>query len=81
VVKREKATKELNLDLEPTAGAFAIAIAQGQAREYACFGARGDGKTFAALIGMILHAQKHHEAGFPCRYPGSVSRIPFGATN
>jgi hypothetical protein len=57
--------RELNLDLEPVAGAFAKAIAEGTGRELACFGARGDGKTFAALIGMIMHAQRHHQAGYP----------------
>jgi hypothetical protein len=62
---RGKINRELNLDLEPTAGAFAQAIAEGRGRELACFGARGDGKTFAALIGMVMHAQQHHRAGYP----------------
>jgi len=31
----------------------------------AAFGTRGDGKTWGAFGAMIVHAQKHHEAGFP----------------
>ena len=49
-----KATTELNLDLEPIAGAFAKAVSSGQAREIACFGTRGDGKTFDALIAVLF---------------------------
>ena len=56
---------ELNLDLEPVAGAFATAVASGAAREIACFGTRGDGKTFAALVTMIMHAVNHKAAGYP----------------
>jgi hypothetical protein len=40
-------------------------VAQGTAREIACFGARGDGKTWAALWAMVMHAVEHHKAGFP----------------
>ena len=61
--------KELNLDLEPVAGAFAQAVAEGKGREFGCFGTRGDGKTFAALIAMVMHAQLHHQAGFPLPVP------------
>ena len=61
--------KELNLDLEPVAGAFAQAVAEGKGREFGCFGTRGDGKTFAAFIAMVMHAQLHHQAGFPLPFP------------
>lgn len=54
---------ELNLGLKPVAGQFVLEAVQGEAQEVACFGARGDGKTFAALIAMILHAKRHHEEG------------------
>lgn len=60
-----KKKKVLELDLGPTAGKFASAIAEGSAREIAAFGARGDGKTISALIGMVLHASKHEGMGFP----------------
>src|SRR4030095_5510227 len=55
----------LDTKLRPTADAFASAIASGRAREIACFGARGDGKSFAACWGMILHAFAHAAAGHP----------------
>ena len=58
-------TQSVQLDtrLKPTAEAFASAIASGAAREIACSGARGDGKSFAACWGMILHAIEHERAG------------------
>ena len=31
----------------------------------AAFGTRGDGKTWAAMGAMIVHAQQHHERGYP----------------
>lgn len=40
-------------------------MATGTAREIVCFGARGDGKSFAALWGMVMHAVEHYQAGFP----------------
>jgi hypothetical protein len=54
---------ELNLDLEPVAGKFAMAVRDGAAREIACFGTRGDGKTFAALVAMIMHSVAHKAVG------------------
>lgn len=55
--KPQSSAKTLTLDLEPVAGAFALAVAEGKGREIACYGTREDGKTFAAMIAMILHAQ------------------------
>ena len=42
------------------------------AREIACFGARGDGKTFTALSIMIEHSRRHSNAGYklPVRWIG-----------
>lgn len=59
---------ELNLDLEPVAGKFAMAVRDGAAREIACFGTRGDGKTFAA-VAMIMHSVDHKAAGSPLPVP------------
>ena len=39
-------------------------MATGTAREIACFGARGDGKSWGALWGMVMHAVTHHQAGY-----------------
>jgi hypothetical protein len=52
-MKRKTANSkgELNLDLEPVAGAFARAIATGAAREIGCFGTRG-GLTPCITIGQ-----------------------------
>src|ERR671911_2019376 len=57
--------RKLSLDLMPIAGKFALAVSEGKGREIACFGTRGDGKTFAVLIAMLMHAQKHKQAGYP----------------
>lgn len=63
----------LNFDGYPTAAKFVAAIGDGDGEpdknEIAAFGTRGDGKTIAAMTGMILHAQKHHAAGFPLPVP------------
>lgn len=42
-----------------------MSVAKGTAREIACFGARGDGKTWGALWAMVLHAVAHQTAGHP----------------
>ena len=67
--KTVNAKGELNLDLEPVAGKFAMAVRDGAAREIACFGTPGDGKTFAALVAMIMHAVNHKAAGYPLPVP------------
>ena len=59
--KNTNSKGELNLDLEPIAGKFAVAVRDGAAREIACFGTR-DGKTFAALIAMVMHSVAHKAA-------------------
>jgi hypothetical protein len=58
--------------LKRTAELFALSAATGRdrrtgapTRELACFGARGDGKTFGALWALVLHAVEHEAAGFP----------------
>lgn len=55
----------LDTQLKPTAWDFASAIAMGAAPEIACFGPRGDGKSWAALWGMVMHAAEHHSRGYP----------------
>jgi hypothetical protein len=60
-----KPKRPLKLDFKPKASEFILAIANGPEPELCAFGARGDGKTFAALGGMAAHAMKHREAGFP----------------
>lgn len=63
---------DLRCRLRRTAEQFALSVARGQdqrtgtpTRELICFGARGDGKSFAALWGLILHALEHEQAGYP----------------
>ena len=55
---------ELDCQLKDTAWQFALAVATGIAREIACFGARGDGKSWAALWAMVMHAVEHHRRGY-----------------
>ena len=44
-------------------------MATGTAREVACLGTRGDGKTWGALWAMVLHALEHQKAGHPLPVP------------
>ena len=66
------AERMLYARLRPTAEQFALSIAHGRASEIACFGARGDGKSWAVLWGMVMHAIEHHRAGhaLPVRWLG-----------
>ena len=50
--------------LKPTAEQYSLAIARGAASEIACWGARGDGKSWATLWGMVMHAIEHQKAGY-----------------
>jgi hypothetical protein len=56
---------ELDPKLTPTGWLFACAIRDGTAFEIACWGARGEGKSWGALWGMVLHALEHQRRGFP----------------
>ncbi len=55
----------LDIRFRQTVHGFVLAVASGQAREFACFGPRGDGKTVGVLGAMLAHAAKHQEAGHP----------------
>ena len=64
--------ENLRLDLKPIAGKFVLSAINGDPRterEICCFGARGDGKTFAALIAMIYHAKRHVDEGYDLPVP------------
>ena len=61
--------KSLDLRLKKVIGDFVWEAVKGEAREIACFGARGDGKTIGALIAMIMHAQEHLAQGFSLPVP------------
>ena len=69
----ESGPKSINLDLTfgPTVYKFISAAITGTtetgqpAREIACFGTRGDGKTQGALGAMVGHAKRHAESGHP----------------
>lgn len=58
------APSELDSRLREVAWQFAYAVATGAARELACFGARGDGKSWAALWAMVMHAAEHSRHGY-----------------
>src|SRR5215472_5886738 len=68
-----KKSEPLTLDFsqQPAACRFLTAVADGVIPGYTdqveicVFGARGDGKTIAALSAMVAHAQKHFQAGYP----------------
>jgi hypothetical protein len=64
----------LRLELLPVGGAFANAVARGDATEICCFGARGSRKTWSLLIATIAHAQHHAEAGhaLPVKWAGMM---------
>jgi hypothetical protein len=59
----------LNLTFKPTVYALVRAVADGAAREIACFGPRGDGKTVGVLGAMLAHAERHQRASFPLPVP------------
>jgi hypothetical protein len=59
----------LPLTFKPAAFALVKAMALGEAREIGGFGTRGDGKTVAALAGMLAHAEQHQARGFPLPVP------------
>lgn len=69
--KPQQSQTDLRLDFGPTVYKFVLATATGKtetgatAREVACFGTRGDGKTQGALGAMVAHAQLHQRAGYP----------------
>jgi hypothetical protein len=46
------------------AGEFAAAVASARAREIVAWGSRGDRKTSAAFLAMLLHANFHRAAGY-----------------
>lgn len=60
-----KPTNELKLKLGPVASAFACAVRDGLASEYALCSPRGEAKTQTCLMATIIHAGKHAEMGFP----------------
>jgi len=60
-----KHDKNLVLKFGKVVNQFVNAVAEGQASEIACFGTRGDGKTFGVLGAMFLHAMRHELAGYP----------------
>src|SRR5262245_53190068 len=67
-------TATLQLHFRPTVSRFILATVQGTAREIACFGTRGDGKTVGALGAMVAHAQRHHATGgqLPTKWLGAA---------
>jgi hypothetical protein len=44
---------------------FIAQVVAGPAQEVACFGARGDGKSWGGAIACLLYADLHREAGHP----------------
>lgn len=53
------------LDVRDAAARALVLAATGQASEVAVLGARGDGKSIAALLTMLAHARLHADAGHP----------------
>src|SRR3990172_3991603 len=56
----------LTLDFKPAVSRFiSLASTAGPKSETMAIGTRGDGKTWGSFGTMIVHAQKHHEFGYP----------------
>src|SRR6185436_20161860 len=56
---------QVTLHFQPGVSRFISTAATGAASEVACFGTRGDGKTWGAFGCMLHHAVLHQRAGYP----------------
>src|SRR5574342_11163 len=56
----------LDLSFRPAVSRFiSLATTATDKSETMAVGTRGDGKTWGAFGAMIVHAQRHHEQGYP----------------